>query len=408
MRQSFRQKTSKPSTLIRRVGWLRRLARVTVVVWFVSGLVPLTLVADEFSILQNSSVIGRNFGLPYTMAIAPERNAGELSLITEGIFFAKNLELTGSPNIDGETFIGMLVPARLAYLAADNVQIEAGAYLGRNYGDDDSLDIQEPILRVVWEPAPQQFVIAGTLVQSHWIHDALRDDVFLYRNGSETGLQYRADTPWMKADYWMDWRVRETSTRSEQFDGAGANQLRLGRLWLDGQFFWSHTGGQKNSMSMVSNSSSGMLGASLGLGPEAWPDYPVRLGASFLASQFEARGSPTTSGNGVEVWLGVYLPVPENQIVQLFAKHFEGDQFFAVQGDPLYAFDRYSQAGIDWVIFASPNLDVETGFVGQYADDTFMNTFRINLLWHNRYVLTNTRCSDPMMVYNSEDYVGEE
>ena len=200
------------------------------------------LSADEFSILRNSTVIGRNFGIPPVIEFDREVlvdgifvrqvEAGDLSLIAEVDFFAKNLELTGSPNIDGETFFGYAVPIRLNYLASDQVQIELGAFLGRNYGDDDSLDNAEPLARVIYQPLPSMFGIAGSLIQTHWIHDGLWDDVFLFRDAQESGLQFRSDLERLKADYWINWRVRETEIRSEQFDGAGANQLRFGQLWL--------------------------------------------------------------------------------------------------------------------------------------------------------------------------------
>ena len=157
------------------------------------------LAADEFSIIRNSTVLGRNFGLPPVIefdrevlvdgAYFRQLQTGDLSFIAELDFFAKNLELTGSANIDGETFFGFVAPLRLNFLASDQVQIELGGYFGRNYGDDDSLDISEPLARAIYEPLPSMYGIVGSLIQSHWIHDGLWDDVFTFRDTQQTGLQ---------------------------------------------------------------------------------------------------------------------------------------------------------------------------------------------------------------------------
>lgn len=360
--------------------------------------------ADEFSILRNSTVLGRNYGLPPVIRLDREilvnracfrqLQPGDLSLITEVDFIAKNLELTGSPNIDGETFFGVVAPLRLSYLASDQVQIEVGGYFGRNYGDDDSLDISEPLARLIYEPRDSMYGIVGSLIQTHWIHDGLRDDVFTFRDNQETGLQFRADRPRWKADYWIDWRVRETDQRSEQFDGALANQFRIGQLWLDGQFFWSHTGGQLNAMNQVINSSTVMLGASYGWGPQSEYGNPLRIGVSYLGSEFEERGMPTTTGTGIEYWVFSDISFCRDQTLRLFGKHFEGSNFYAQRGDPLYRFDQYSQVGFDWVKTVEGGLDLEFGFVGQFADDTFMNTFQINLAWQYGFWLNNTQCYD--------------
>jgi len=358
------------------------------------------LAADEFSILRNSSVLGRNYGLPPVLefnrqvmfdGVYRQLQAGDLSLIIELDLFAKNLELTGSPNIDGETFFGFGTPLRLNLLASEQVQIELGAYLGRNYGDDDSLDISEPLARVIFEPIPSIYGIAGSLIQTHWIHDGLWDDVFVFRDTQQTGLQFRSDRQQWKADYWIDWRVRETALRSEQFDGAVINQFRFGQIWLDGQFFWSHTGGQKNAMNQIINSSSGMLGLSYGFGPQTEYGNPLRIGVSYVGSELEERGMPTTTGQGTEYWVFSDICFSNEQTLRLFGKYFDGDSFFASRGDPHYRFDQYSQLGFDWVKSVSADLDLEFGFVGQWADDTFMNTFQINLAWQYGVWLGNVR-----------------
>jgi hypothetical protein len=52
-----------------------------------------------------------------------------------------------------------------------------GALVGHNFGDDNQLDIADLIIRLVIEPFDDLFFMAGTLFPTHWIHDALYDDV---------------------------------------------------------------------------------------------------------------------------------------------------------------------------------------------------------------------------------------
>lgn len=366
-----------------------RFSRYTIatILLFLSALITQTR-ADEYSLIRTSSVIGRNFGIPPVIDLSTDQEIGDLNLVVESLFFGKNLELTGSPNIDGETFLGVLAPIRFHYVASDQLQIEMGAYVGRNYGDDDSLDISEPLARAIYQTAPGQYAIFGSLIQTHWAHDALRDDIDIYR-GSETGLQYRVNLDWFKSDWWIDWRTRETKSTPEVFDGAGTNQFRIGRLWIDAQFFWTHFGGQKNSSGVVSNNSTAMLGLSYGSLSDFDQQIGFRIGSSFLVSNFESRTAPTSTGNGVEYWVNVDIPMDVDQTARIFAKHFQGDNYFSLRGDPLYQFDSYTQCGFDWVKTIMPNTELELGFVAQLADGAFMNTFQVNLVWQNGFRLQN-------------------
>ena len=364
------------------------LIRGILILLFLNTLFATYCDADEYSLFRNSTLVGRSFGLPVGEWFESGESS-QLSLITETLFFAKNLELTGSNNVDGQTFIGFVAPIRLAY-RTENVQLEVGGFIGRNYGDDDTLDISEPLFRIIYQPVPNAYAIAGSLIQSHWIHDGLRDDVRLFLDGQETGLQVRIDRENFKSDTWLDWRVRETAVRAEVFDIASANQIRLGRLWIDGQFFWSHSGGQLNTSNTVINNATGMVGLSIGVGPQNQFGDLFRTGISFLVSRFESRNATNFSGNGLEFWIRSDVELAPNHWVRWFAKHFEGDDFFARQGDPLYQFDQYTQLGVDWVANLSTQLDFEFGIVGQRADDEWMNTYRINFAWRNQAQLSQT------------------
>jgi hypothetical protein len=172
--------------------------------------------SQEYSIIPDSTVIGRNFGYPSGTPIQGQTPVGEIDLVLETVVFFKNLELTGfdsSTNINGETFFGFLLPVRGRYRAHDQLTFEVGAVVGQDFGDEDALNIAEPLVRLVYEPTEGVFLIAGTILPTHWIHDAMLDDVQKFRINAEQGFQIRADVSWLKNDTWINWRVRESDIR---------------------------------------------------------------------------------------------------------------------------------------------------------------------------------------------------
>lgn len=371
---------TKPRSLF---AWILDVASRAVLIS--SWLLPCSIFADEYPILTESTAIGRNYGVPMISAISPYSVPGDLDFAIESVVFAKNLELTGYPTdeINGETFFGVILPTRLIYRAGPQTQIEVGALLARDFGTGDGFSTSEPLLRIVAEHLPQHYLIAGSLIRTHWIHDGLYDDVFAFRQPHETGIQYRIDAPHWKQDSWIDWRIQELPDRSERFEGANATQLRFGQLFIDGQIYWSHSGGQKNTENLVENNVSGMLGFSLGFGEPWSSDTAGRIGVDYLLGVDE----DDDFGDGIEYWARYDLPRDDTRWLRLFAKHFSGSDFHARRGDPLYQFDNYSQAGANVVCWWDSQLQLEAGFVGQIVDGTFMHTYQIHLAWGGRFRL---------------------
>ena len=165
---------------------------------------------------RQSTVVGESHG--YTLGVANRRpEVGELQLATEQLVFFKNLEIQGSDKqyASGETFIGFLAPTRLRYRSGDRTSIEIGVVPGSNFGDDDDLDVAEPLVRLAIEVEDDVHLIAGTLIRSHWAHDALLDDVEVFRSDAEQGIQVRLDKQHYKGDHWLNWRERDCDPPGE-------------------------------------------------------------------------------------------------------------------------------------------------------------------------------------------------
>jgi hypothetical protein len=132
-----------------------------------------TAFCGEYPITPDSTVIGRNWGYPSGTPETGPTQTGNLDFVFEATFFLNNLEL---PDV-GRTFIGYRAPLRFRYRPHEEITLEAGAQIGQNFGDEEALDAIDPLLRLVYEPVDAIYAIAGSLISTHPIHDALFDDV---------------------------------------------------------------------------------------------------------------------------------------------------------------------------------------------------------------------------------------
>ena len=320
---------------------------------------------------------------------APDTNNIKLS---GEIYPEKNLELSGfddQTGIKGETFYGFLAPLRGRYRAHEKVSFELGAVLGKDYGDRDELNKAEPLVRLVYEPIDELFIVGGTILQTHWIHDAILDDVIKFEINAEQGFQARVNFKRWKHDTWINWRIREGSFDPEEFEVGTSTRFCLleQSLWLNGEGMWSHVGGQKTRSSRVENNFALIGGASYGF------PHPIgfrfldelRIGANYMYSNDRGRNIPDQTGNGYELFARMDMHPLSNIFFRVHGSYFDGDKFLARRGDQLYRLDKYGQLGTN-VIFSLPaGLRIEAGIVGQYnndyVDDLINYTFQINFVW---------------------------
>ena len=336
-------------------------------------------------------MVGRNFGYPSGTPSQGATTVGELALVIEIEVFLKNIEVSGLTTFDGETFIGFLVPLRVRYRAHEQLTIEVGAVLGQDFGDEDELNAADPLVRLAYEPAADVFVVAGTILPTHWIHDALHDDTRKFRTGAEQGIQIRADRTKLKQDLWLNWRVREDDFTAEEFEVGNATQVRLfdARLWVDVQFLFAHVGGQKTSVNRVETNFSSLAGLSYGFphpfGCDAIDE--IRFGARVLYVSDDVQNQPKTSASGWEAFFSVDLHPRRNVLLRIFGSWYSGDEFAARLGDPLYALDDYGQLALAALFDVANDLRIEIGIAAQWTDDRLNYTFVVTFAWGRAFRL---------------------
>lgn len=347
--------------------------------------------AEEFSNFSASTVLGRNTGIPtgtpnpFDPETVAAEEIGRVDFVVEAAFYFKNKEIFGLDEVEGETLFGVLLPLRFRYRAHERLQFEVGVVLGEDFGDSERFNVAEPLVRLGYSPTPLVHLVAGTIYPTHWIHDGLVDDTNKLRGRAEQGLQVRVDRTRLKQDLWINWRVRETGVRAEEFEIASSNQLRLfqERLWLDYHMIWNHAGGQITASDRLEQNLSFMTGGSIGKQSRCDPGCldELRLAGRYFYSIKSGRGISRETGSGWEVSMVLMRPVSQTIRGRLHTSYFEGNQFLGERGDPLYRLDRYAQLGGSLLFRPLPGLGIETGILGQWTDSELNYTYSVNFVW---------------------------
>lgn len=351
--------------------------------------------SGEFPIIDDSTVIGRNYGYPSGTPETGHTETGNLDFVAETTVYGKNLELI-EVGVDGETFIGFFSPLRLRYRAHEQLTIEAGALIGYDFGDGENVDEIEPLLRLVYEHIEKTYIIGGTIIRTHAMHDALLDDTSAFNENAEQGLQFRADFDNFKQDLWINWRVRETSDISERFDTGTVSQFRTGNLWLDAQLLFRHTGGQQNIEDKVEHNIAWLAGGSYGFAHDVAIPFnttleEIRIGGYFIADHEvpdDKSGLSSTDGAGFEGRIHFDIRPSRDIKVRIFGTYFKGDELLARAGDPLYGRDEYSQVGTNVLLNLPAGLRIEAGFAGQIIHGKFAHTEQFYLSWGKGFTLS--------------------
>lgn len=337
----------------------------------------------EYSLVEDSTVLGRNRGYPDGTPLQGLTEVGAIDLVIEGATFIENLEALGP--VPGETFIGFLLPLRFRYRPSEPVVVELGAVIGQNFGDSDSLDEADPLFRIGYEPWRDVFLVAGTIFPTHWIHDAILDDVQKFRQVTEQGFQVRVDREPLQQDAWLNWRERETDFDPEKFEMGNATELRLlgERLWLEYHFLWDHVGGQINQAGTVDHNLSHLGGASWGFprpfGGEVLEE--IRLGGRAFFSTDDPTTGTQKNGSGWEAHAGLELRPWPRVHLRLHGSHFDGSRFLARRGDPRYALAEYDQAGFNARVDVGGGLRLEAGGVYQRTAGDANFSFLVSFVW---------------------------
>jgi len=353
-------------------------------------IVGLVAHAQERSLIEDSTILGENFGYPAGAHLdgtsSDDRPADQhLDFAVETVLFFKNLEIVNQNSLDGETYFGVIAPLRLRYRAAEAFTIEGGVILGQNFGDRSSFDTVQPLVRLAYELTENVFLIGGTILPTHTMNDALLDDVRVFDDPAEQGIQFRVNGEFFKQDLWLNWRIRENQRTAEEFEIGSSSRFLVEGWTFDAQLLWDHVGGQQNNTMRVENNLAADLGASWGSGfgkhHSTWLDE-VRGGLYGLVSYDDITAS---TGTGVDVFLRADFSPTDKTFIRAEVAQFFGDGFVARHGDPLYQFDSYTRVGADSIVQLDGNVRLEVGGVLQLVDSEANWSLQFNFVWNGAF-----------------------
>ncbi|MGK2855911.1 MAG: hypothetical protein ACSLFQ_01760 [Thermoanaerobaculia bacterium] len=271
----------------------------------------------------------------FTTAV-PAADLGDIRWTNDFRFYGDNTEF-GGPYRDGETILGGQLLSFFEVPVGERITILAGGYADVRSGGDDDPNDSEPILSFRYRISDHSKFILGTLEteRRHGLIDPIQVSTLELTRPVESGMQYLAEGDDWSVDGFINWQRENTPEHREAFDYGlvGAWELGAG-FGLEGQIHGYHVGGQLyDAGEEVYNNVVFAPGAS-------WTrEFPVvgesRVRAMYLLStttEDDAYPERPTDGDGI--W--VELSVRPWERTRIFGILWQGEDFFAAEGDPNY------------------------------------------------------------------------
>ena len=336
---------------------------------------------------------------------SPAEAESPLSLVIENQTYVYNQERAKEVDLslqtEGFTLIGNLSKAFFRYEIKKGLRIEAGVLWNFEFGEDNVPDEVDPIISLHYAFAQDWLFTAGTIDRNHPLHDAFFNDNLRYIEPIEQGFQIKADSKHIRQDLWLSWEERETATRREKLSIGNVTQLKAGGFMLEGQAYWVHLGGQRNTGPGVFNNLS--LGAGGGYtyrpekttGSSNWLDE-IGFTVHYLYNTDDPPALPQVSDNGMAY--RAFLTVWDTYI---YYQHWRGGSLNfnsprgdvtmpgepLAKGDPLYRARIYDEVGVvkTWQLADEviATLDVRA----QFALGRFQPIVTANITWRPTFPL---------------------
>lgn len=261
---------------------------------------------------------------------------GDIRWTNDFRFYGDNTEF-GGPYRDGETILGGQLLSFFEVPVGERITILAGGYADVRSGGDDDPNDSEPILSFRYRISDRSKLILGTLEteRRHGLIDPIQVSTLELTRPVESGMQYLTAGEGWKFDGFINWQRENTPEHREAFDYGFVGEWKAGAGFaLEGQVHGYHVGGQLyDAGEEVYNN------VVFAPGVRWTHDFPVvgesRVRAMYLLStttEDEAHPERPTDGDGV--WLE--LSVRPWERTRLFGVVWQGEDFYAAEGDPNY------------------------------------------------------------------------
>jgi len=329
-------------------------------------------------------------------------------------------QIGGIP-VSNHTFAGQYLSPVLQYRVSPQLTLDAGLFAGLPVGDTQSFHTVQPILSAQYEMVPDVRLVAGTLHRNHPFVDALFNDATLFSRPVEQGFQLLVDRKHYQQDLFINWNQIETYQKAERFDVGYAGRVAAGPLALNGQMYWTHSGGAQYSEARTffgpglprdrpaGNNFLTAFGPQFTWQPKQyWPQLSwfreIDVMALYLTSQNEPTqsSSPIVRGRGYQLTAGVNLDGWRPYITL-----WRGEHFVTERGDPAYYAGDFTEFGLFKDFILPAGFSLRLGGFGRTIERHLTHTEYALLNWSWDQTPWRGFCQRPTLLHRSESSCGQ-
>lgn len=324
-------------------------------------------------------------------------------------------EIGGRP-VANSTVAGQYLAPVLRYSPSSRLNLDIGVFAGLPVGDTQRFHTVQPILSAEYELWPAVSLIAGTIKRNHPFVDALFNDASLFSRPLEQGFQLLVNREHYQQDLFINWNQIETFQKAERFDVGYAGRASAGFFSLNGQVYWTHSGGAQYSESRTffgaglprdrpaSNNFLTAVGPQFTFQPNRYSSAlswfrEIDVMALYLTSQNEPTqsGAPIVRGRGYQLTAGVDLDG-----WRPYVTIWRGEHFVNEQGDPAYYAGNFTEFGLLRDFLLPAGFSLRVGGFGRVIDNRMTHTEYALLNWSWDQSPWRGFCLRPTLLHRSE------
>lgn len=342
-------------------------------------------------------------------------------LKVDALTYVYHIEYAGLDQIDGRpvpdrTFAGQYLAPVLRYNPSSKLHLDLGFFAGLPVGATQAFHTVQPILSAEYEWVSDLRVVAGTIHRNHPFVDAIFNDAMLFSRPLEQGFQLLVDRQHYQQDLFINWNQIETFQKAERFDVGYAGRVAAGHFALNGQVYWSHSGGAQYSEARTffgpgiprdrpaGNNFLTAFGPQFTFQPrQYWSAVPwfreIDIMALYLTSQNEPTqaGSPIVRGRGYQLTAGVNLDGWRPYVTL-----WRGEHFVTEHGDPAYYAGDFTEFGLLKDLPLPAGFSLRVGGFGRIIDHHLTHTGYALLNWSWDQSPWRGFCQRPTLLHRSE------
>ncbi|MCW5800447.1 MAG: hypothetical protein LZF60_240016 [Nitrospira sp.] len=359
-----------------------------------------------------SQPTGKNLETPSTQRFSMKLDA--LTYIYN-VAYSGVRQINGQP-VSNQPFAGQYLSPVLQYTVNPQLTLNAGLFAGLPIAETQHFHTVQPIISAEYEMIPDVRLVAGTLRRNHPFVDALFNDAMLFARPIEQGLQLLVNREHYQQDLFINWNQIETFQKAERFDVGYAGRASAGFFSLNGQVYWSHSGGAQYSESRTffgpgiprdrpaGNNFLTAFGPQFTFQPRQYWSHlswfrEIDVMALYLNSQNEPTqsGSPIVRGRGYQLTAGINLDG-----WRPYVTIWRGEHFITERGDPAYYAGNFTEFGLlrDFVLPAGFSLRI--GGFGRTIDGHLTHTEYALLNWSWDQSPWRGFCQRPTLLHRNE------